>query len=98
MTLRRIGRGLAPAWVLAVILSVPGTGVATEPGKWDIARATAPESIEELKALEATVKKVVEKTSPCTVGILIGMGAGSGVIVSEDGLVLTAAHVSGEPG
>src|SRR5205085_3383575 len=60
-------------------------------------RDKVPESIEELKALQAAVKKVVEKSTPCTVGVMIGMGAGSGVIVSEDGLVLTAAHVSGEP-
>jgi serine protease Do len=51
-----------------------------------------------LKALQSRVKGVVDKCSDATVGVLIGMGAGSGVIVSEDGLVLTAAHVSGEPG
>jgi len=65
---------------------------------WDVTRTTAPGSLEDLRALEASVKKVVEKTTPATVGIMIGMGAGSGVIVSEDGLVLTAAHVSGDPG
>jgi serine protease Do len=46
-----------------------------------------------LIALQDRVKSVVEKCSPSTVAILIGFGAGSGVIVSEDGLVLTAAHV-----
>jgi serine protease Do len=61
--------------------------------KWDTNRATVPEDLDEIKALQERVKKVVEKCSPCTVGILIGFGAGSGVIVSEDGLVLTAAHV-----
>ena len=66
--------------------------------KWEVLRTTAPESIEELKILQTAVKKIVDKTTPCTVGVMIGLGAGSGVIVNEDGLVLTAAHVSGEPG
>jgi serine protease Do len=61
--------------------------------KWDVARTTAPENLQELKALQATVEKVVEKCTPPTVAILYGPSAGSGVIVSEDGLVLTAAHV-----
>lgn len=61
--------------------------------KWETGRATVPEDLDEIKALQDRVKKVVDKCSPCTVGILIGFGAGSGVIVSEDGLVLTAAHV-----
>lgn len=66
--------------------------------KWDVTRTTQPEDLAELKALQDRVDKVVEKCTPCTVGILIGVAAGSGVIVSEDGLVLTAAHVlAGEP-
>jgi len=61
--------------------------------KWPTARTTAPEDADELKALQESTHRVVEKCTPSTVGILIGFGAGSGVIVSEDGLVLTAAHV-----
>lgn len=105
MTLRRFVRGVAPASAFALLLLVPGPRLsAADPvkaevvSKWETIRTTVPESIEELKALQTTVKKVVEKTTSCTVGIIIGMGAGSGVIVSEDGLVLTAAHVSGDPG
>jgi len=64
---------------------------------WETSRATSPETAEELRALQERVKQVAKKTTPCTVGILIGQGAGSGVIVSEDGLVLTAAHVIGKP-
>jgi len=66
---------------------------AQPPVKWDTARVTEPEDPEELKALQERVKQVVEKCTPATVAIVIGFGAGSGVIVSEDGLVLTAAHV-----
>jgi serine protease Do len=94
----RLARPLALVVVTAGSFFLAGSGRAADPVKWDVARTTTPESIEELKALEATVKKVVEKCSPATVGIIIGAGAGSGVIVSEDGLVLTAAHVSGDPG
>ncbi|MDB5306652.1 MAG: hypothetical protein JWO38_854 [Gemmataceae bacterium] len=103
MTLRRLLRSTTPVWVVSIILTGGGRGTAADPviavdPKWDTARTTPPENLDELKSLQSTVKKVVDRCSPCTVGILIGMGAGSGVIVSDDGLVLTAAHVSGEPG
>ncbi|HEY3788674.1 MAG TPA: trypsin-like peptidase domain-containing protein [Urbifossiella sp.] len=104
MMLRRFARGIAPATAIALLILAPGPSlsaadpVSKELSKWEPLRTTIPDSVEELKALQAAVKKVIEKSTPATVGILIGMGAGSGVIVSEDGLVLTAAHVSGDPG
>lgn len=98
MSLSRLVRRTAPAWVAVVVFLGAGTAVAAEPGRWDPTRTTPPENLDELKALQAAVQKVVERDTPCTVGVLIGVGAGSGVIVSEDGIVLTAAHVSGEPG
>jgi serine protease Do len=58
----------------------------------------APETLDDLKAMELQVQKVVEKVLPCTVNVRDGGGQGSGVIVSEDGYVLTAGHVSREAG
>ncbi len=52
-----------------------------------------PKTPQELQALEAQVKQVVAKALPSVVGIRIGTEQGSGVIVSEDGLVMTAGHV-----
>jgi len=64
---------------------------------WDPARTSSPDSVEELRALQSRVKDVIEKRMAGTVGLLVGSGsrsgAGSGVIVKDDGLVLTAAHV-----
>jgi serine protease Do len=51
-----------------------------------------------LKALQDRVRSLVEKLTPCTVNVQVGGAQGSGVIVSADGYVLTAAHVVGEPG
>src|SRR5262245_40830675 len=59
---------------------------------------TLPESIEDLKAFQKQVREVIDKVIPCTVCLQVGGASGSGVIVSEDGLILTAGHVSGEPG
>jgi serine protease Do len=57
-----------------------------------------PESVEDLKAMQAHVRALAAKVLPCTVNVRIGIGQGSGVIISADGYVLTAGHVSGAPG
>jgi len=55
-----------------------------------------PESVEDLRAIQEQVKKVLERVLPATVGVRVGAGQGSGVIISEDGYVLTAGHVVAE--
>ena len=57
-----------------------------------------PESVTDLKIIQEQTKKVVAKVTPCVVGVQIDGASGSGVIVSKDGIVLTAGHVSGKPG
>lgn len=48
--------------------------------------------------LQIRVDEVLRHALPATVGLQIGRERGSGVLVSADGLVMTAAHVSGVPG
>src|SRR5438093_1236313 len=57
-----------------------------------------PEGPDDLRAIEKHVQEVLKKVMPAVVGIRVGAAAGSGVIISKDGHVLTAGHVSGEPG
>lgn len=57
--------------------------------------AGIPADLEEMIALEARVREVADATIPATVAVRVGANQGSGVIVSADGLVLTAAHVIG---
>jgi serine protease Do len=96
MTTRRISRVVAGLSIFSALLIASAPNHAADPkadNKWETARITQPEDLEELKALQERVKGVVDKCTPSTVAVLIGFGAGSGVIVNEDGLVLTAAHV-----
>ena len=53
-----------------------------------------PQTMAQLKALEQQVRQVVEKVRPCTVGV----DEGSGVVITEDGYVLTVAHVGEQAG
>lgn len=63
-----------------------------------VAVKASPETIADLRALQSRVKSVLEQVQPSVVGLRVGGGQGSGVIISDDGYVLTAGHVSGEPG
>src|SRR5436190_22242343 len=58
----------------------------------------APNSVSDLKAMQERVQKLSDKLMLATVGVQVGAAQGSGVIVTKDGYVLTAAHVSGHPG
>ncbi len=106
MTTRRNGRWTAGISTCFLLLLASAPNRAADPKletKWETTRTTQPEDLEELKALQERVRKVVDKCTPSTVALRVRMGfgeaAGSGVIVSDDGLVLTAAHViAGEGG
>lgn len=60
----------------------------------EIQQGATPANAEELLALEKILRITAKKVIPCTVGVQMGGGSGSGVIISEDGYVLTAGHVS----
>ena len=59
--------------------------------------ASVPVSIADLKSMEQHVKSLVAQVSPAVVAVEVGAGSGSGVVISADGLVLTAGHVCGRP-
>jgi serine protease Do len=58
----------------------------------------APADLSDLRAIELQVTKIVDHVRQSTVAIIVGDSQGSGVIVTENGLVLTAGHVISIPG
>jgi len=95
-----LGLALASATVLAGS-EKPGDTPASPPGSFGSHSAGwfSPENRHEdatlanLKAVQKAVQAVVDKTTPAVVSISDGGGYGSGVIVSREGLILTAGHV-----
>ncbi len=57
----------------------------------------APQSIEQLRAMEEHIAEVIERAKPAVVNVRVGDAQGSGVVVDRYGTVLTAAHVIGGP-
>ena len=56
------------------------------------------DAVAQLKEVEQKAEQAVQATLPACVAISDGIGFGSGVVVSADGLVLTAGHVMGSTG
>lgn len=54
----------------------------------------APENLKDLQKIQEAVRSVYPALKDATIGIRIGEATGSGVIVNDSGLVLTAAHVA----
>jgi serine protease Do len=57
----------------------------------------SPMGLADLRAMQTHVQKLTEQIQKCTVGVEVGAAQGSGVIITKDGYVLTAAHVAGKP-
>jgi len=65
-----------------------------EPGRPYVNDKKAPENRKDLEVIQQALMEALPKAREATVCLDLGEGSGSGVIVSADGLVLTAAHVS----
>jgi serine protease Do len=76
---------------------------AAAPSKVDETKSDSPANgpgLAELRQREKEAKKAIPDCVAATVGLLAkdGMGEGSGVIVSADGIILSAAHILQKPG
>jgi len=79
--------------------TIPTAALSALPAEPEIVRFNQlPQTLQDLEKLEQTTLKLVPRYQTVTVGIQVGQGQGSGVVVSPQGHILTAAHVVGEVG
>jgi serine protease Do len=88
----------AAVWAAEANMPMAAGEVAKERLNQILAGRESPASVEDLRLIEQRVQGLTERLISCTVGVQVGHAWGSGVIISKDGFVLTAAHVSGKPG
>lgn len=79
--------------ILPVLAFLPWCALAGE-GRLYVNDKKTPDSPKDLEAIQGALEKALPKARAATVCIEIQDGSGSGVIISPEGLVLTAAHVA----
>ncbi len=57
-----------------------------------------PKTKEQVRLMEQRAQEISDKVNNATVNIQVAAAQGTGVVISRDGYVLTAAHVIGRPG
>ena len=92
MDLRRLA---LPGLLAALLISPPLMAQGKRPYIND---KKAPDSRKDLEAIQQHVKESLPNARKATVCIDLGQGSGSGVVVSPEGLILSAAHVTGGVG
>jgi serine protease Do len=88
--------GLSSALIADDTAANPAAAIAAD-NLQRIFSGTTPGSVSELRAMQSHVAKLTDQLAKCTVGVEVGPAQGSGVIISKDGYVLTAAHVASPP-
>lgn len=87
-----------------VAAHIPAAGAVLKPASANrkelppVFSQNTPASLADLRQLEQHIEKLIPRISPAVVAVEVGYTSGSGVVISADGLVLTAGHVSGESG
>lgn len=83
-----------PAYIFSAMFSMMSVGVFADDRPY-FNDLKAPESRRDVMQIQQALQENLEKARAATVCVKLSEGSGSGVIVSEDGLIYTAAHVSG---
>lgn len=60
--------------------------------------STTPQSVEDLQRIEHQLQQVLPRVLPALVCIEVNNGSGTGILVSEKGLIFSAAHVVDKQG
>jgi len=89
----RFTHTMKSSWIFSLLALLPWCAIAQE-GRAYVNDLKVPENRKDLEAIQTAVGDALPKARAATVCIEIKEGSGTGVIVSADGLVLTAAHVA----
>jgi serine protease Do len=82
---------ISQAWLALGFLACTGTAAQA---RLYVNDKRAPENLKDIEAIQSALQDALPAARAATVAVELKQGSGSGVIVSADGLILTAAHVS----